>query len=261
MAVKARSLDRVGLNVRDLPMTIAFYEAALGFSASPIEPGDAALLGVRAVRRALLRRGRQCVELTACDPPGAAYPKDSASNDLWFQHCALATDDIAAAYARLRSAAFTAISTNGPQALPGGIVAFKFRDPDGHPLELIQFPASDPATSGGIDHSAISVGDVSRSIAFYAAELGLAERARQVNTGEAQDALDGLHAVTVDVVALAPATAAPHVELLGYRTPQGRSAPMGLLSDIAASRLIFKAEHPAETRILRDPDNHVIIVE
>ena len=102
---------------------------------------------------------------------------------------------------------------------------------------------------------------MARSVAFYAAELGLAERARQVNTGKAQDSLDGLHAVTVDVVALAPATAAPHVELLGYRTPQGRSAPTGLLSDIAASRLIFKAEQPAETRILRDPDNHVIIIE
>ncbi len=259
--MKALRLDRVGLNVTDLPAAIAFYESALGFSASAIEPGDAALLGVQSVRRALLRRGRQCVELTQCDPPGAAYPEASASNDLWFQHCALATGDIAAAYAGLRSAAFTAISTNGPQALPGGIVAFKFRDPDGHPLELIQFPNGDAATAGGIDHSAISVSDVERSIAFYAAELGLTERAWQVNTGPAQDALDGLAGVTVDVVALAPAVAAPHVELLGYRAPRGRSARAGLLSDIATSRLVFKAEGATETSVLRDPDHHVIFVE
>ena len=261
MAVRARSLDRIGLNVRDLPAAIAFYEVALGFSASAVEPGDAKLLGVHAVRRALLRRAAQCVELTECDPPGAPYPEGSVSNDLWFQHCALATSDFPVAYAQLRTAAFTPISDHGPQALPGGIVAFKFRDPDGHPLELIQLPAGDPATSGGIDHSAISVSDVARSVEFYVAELGLVERARQVNTGKSQDLLDGLHAVTVDVVALAPATAAPHVELLGYRTPRGRPAPPGLLSDIATSRLVFKAEHPTETRILRDPDNHVIVVE
>ncbi len=261
MAVKVLLLDRIGLNVRDLPAAIAFYEAALGFSASAIEPGDAKLLGVRALHRTLLRRGGQCLELTACDPPGAPYPEGSASNDFWFQHCALVTSDIAAAYVRLHSAAFTPVSVDGPQALPGGIVAFKFRDPDGHPLELIQFPDGDPATAAGIDHSAIPVSDVARSVAFYASALGLVERARQVNTGPAQDALDGLAGVSVDVVALAPEMAAPHVELLGYRTPQGRPAPPGLLSDIAASRLVFKAEHPTETSILRDPDNHVIIVE
>ena len=259
--MKARSLDRVGLNVRDLSVAVAFYEAALGFSASAVEQGDAKLLGVRSVRRALLRRGGQCLELTACDPPGAPYPEGSASNDLWFQHCALATGDIATAYARLRSAVFTPVSVDGPQTLPGGIVAFKFRDPDGHPLELIQFPDVDPATAAGIDHSAISVSDVARSVAFYASVLGLVERARQVNKGPAQDALDGLAGVSVDVVALAPEVAAPHVELLGYRTPQGRSAPQGLLSDIAASRLIFKAEHPTEASILRDPDGHVCVIE
>ncbi len=38
---------------------------------------------------------------------------------------------------------WTAISTDGPQRLPpssGGVAAFKFRDPDGHPLELLAFP-------------------------------------------------------------------------------------------------------------------------
>ena len=275
----ALRLDRLGLNVSDLPAAIAFYETALGFSAAAIEPGDAALLGVVSVRRAVLRRGRHCVELPQCSPPGgggggglfgvctpgrprrgAAYPDASAGNDLWFQHCALATDDMTASYARLRAAAFTPISRNGPQALPGGIVAFKFRDPDGHPLELIQFPAADPATAGGIDHSAISVGDVGRSVAFYAAELGLTESARQVNTGPAQDALDGLAGVTVDVVALAPEVAAPHVELLSYRTPRGRAGPPRLLSDIATARLVFQAEHAAGKRVLRDPDGHVSVI-
>ena len=254
-------LDRVALNVADLPAAIAFYEKAFGFSASAIAPGDAALLGVQAVRRATLRRGAQCLELTECSPPGAPYPEASASNDLWFQHCALVTDDIATAYARLCTVAFAPISADGPQALPGGIVAFKFRDPDGHPLELIQFPAGDPATAGGIDHSAISVSDVARSVAFYASALGLVERARQVNTGPAQDALDGLHGVTVDVVALAAEVAAPHVELLCYRAPRGRVAAAGHLSDIAASRLVFTGDTVIRPCVLRDPDGHVLVVE
>ena len=47
---------------------------------------------------------------------------------------------------RLSRFPFTTISRNGPEALPGGVVAFKFRGPDGHPLELIQFPWPDPRT-------------------------------------------------------------------------------------------------------------------
>ena len=47
-------------------------------------------------------------------------------------------------YARLSAhAGWTTISTDGPQLLPassGGVTAYKFRDPEGHPLELIAFP-------------------------------------------------------------------------------------------------------------------------
>ena len=44
-----------------------------------------------------------------------------------------------AAYARVRAAGVQPISLNGPETLPernGGVRAFKFRDPDDHPLEL-----------------------------------------------------------------------------------------------------------------------------
>jgi Glyoxalase/Bleomycin resistance protein/Dioxygenase superfamily len=75
------------------------------------------------------------------------------------------------------------ISRYGPQRLLSGIVAFKFRDPD--LLELIQFPRPDLRTEGGIDHSAISVADAERSIAFYAERLGLSLQSRQVNRGPA----------------------------------------------------------------------------
>ncbi len=272
----ALRLDRIGINVSDLAAATAFYIAALGFEASPAVDADsrlAGLIGARALRTVLLRRGQQRLELALVDPPGAPYPADSRSNDLWFQHCALVTDNIEAAHARLSRCPFTPISRRGPQALPGGIVAFKFRDPDGHPLELIQFPRPDPRTEGGIDHSAISVADAERSIAFYSEQLGLSVQSRQVNRGPAQDDLDSLKDVAVDVVALAAASPAPHVELLGYRAPRGRASPMSGLSAIAASRLIFAADaldgrdgvvtlgDGARVCMIRDPDGHALLLE
>ena len=104
-----------------------------------------------------------------------AFSISRSSSPIWRQ-----------AYRRLCSVSgWTAISIDGPQRLPassGGVSAFKFRDPDGHPLELLAFPdgawpahwqaRSNGDLALGIDHSAISVSDSARSIAFYEA-LGL----------------------------------------------------------------------------------------
>ncbi len=272
----ALRLDRISLNVSDLAAATAFYTGALGFEAAPAADADpclANLLGARAMRVVVLRRGRQRLELAMSDPPGASYPADSRSNDLWFQHCALVTDDIAAAHARLARFPFTPISRHGPEALPGGVVAFKFRDPDGHPLELIQFSRPDPETEGGIDHSAISVADAERSIAFYAARLGLSVRSRQVNRGPAQDALDDLIDADVDVVSLAAKSPAPHVELLGYRAPRGRAFLLASPSAISASRLVFATTSldgrdgavtlagGGRACLMQDPDGHALLLE
>lgn len=272
----ALRLDRVSLNVADLAAATAFYVGALGFEAAPAVDADprlAGLLGARTLRVVLLRRGQQCLELAMLDPPGASYPADSHSNDLWFQHCALVTDDIAAAYGRLYRFPFTPISRHGPQALPGGIIAFKFRDTDGHPLELIEFPRPDPRTDVGVDHSALSVADPERSIAFYADRLGLSVQSRQVNRGSAQDALDDLDGVAVDVVSLVAKSPAPHVELLGYRTPRGRASPVARSSAIAASRLVFATDaldswngavtlaDGTRACLIQDPDGHALLLE
>ena len=259
--MRAIRLLRIGLTVHDLGAAESFYTSALGFRRTGDPEPDPVLSSLSGahVRRILLQRGGQALELAQFDPPGAPYPPDRSSNDLWFQHCALVTDDIEAAYASLREHSFTPISRNGPQRLPGGIVAYKFRDPEGHPLELIQFPHPDPATAGGIDHSAIAVADAERSIAFYVQELGLRVQARQVNTGPGQDALDGLADTRVDVVALAAEHPAPHIELLGYRVPQGRPAPPMRPMDIAATRLVL-ASTGASTVLTRDPDGHALLL-
>jgi catechol 2,3-dioxygenase-like lactoylglutathione lyase family enzyme len=274
--MKALRLLRISLTVRDLAAAARFYADALGFGhmerARAADPAVVMLLGARAIRTTLMRRGNQFLELAAFDPPGADYPPDSHSNDMWFQHCALVTADIAAAYIRLNRYPHSAISRNGPQALPDRSVAFKFRDPEGHPLELIQFPKPDAATEAGIDHSAIVVADAERSIAFYADVLNLSVRARQVNQGPAQDNMDALGGTEVDVVGLAPAQPAPHVELLAYRHPRGRAAARMRPADIAASRLVFAVDRLAEdldqcvlrngTRAasMHDPDGHALLL-
>ncbi len=242
-------LMRISRTVSELDQAIAFYVGALDFrvidEATHAETGWGELMGIVGARgqSATLRLGQQEIELVAFDPPGEQYPAQSSSADVWFQHVAIVVSDMAAAYARLGGYAFGPISEGGPQRLPptsGSVSAYKFRDPDGHPLELLQFPpgsGDDIWQEGktvflGIDHSAIAVADVERSIDFYTRVLGLRLAARSDCTFES----------LVDVVALQPARSGPpHVELLGYRKPKGRSIPSHTqANDIAADRLVFQ---------------------
>jgi catechol 2,3-dioxygenase-like lactoylglutathione lyase family enzyme len=91
-----------------------------------------------------LRLGGQSLELMSFAQPGAPYPTGIAGTDTRFQHFAIVVGDVAAAYGRLlQCSGWTPITQAGPQRLPessGGVCAFKFRDPEGHPLELLAFP-------------------------------------------------------------------------------------------------------------------------
>lgn len=305
----ALRLLRVGLTVPDLARTAAFYVEALGFaaaeSAREAPPGLAGALGLEDARITLqrLRLGTQEIELAEFDPPGQPYPVASTSYDLWFQHIAIVVGDMAAAHARVVAhGGAAAITQGGPQRLPpssGGVTAWKFRDPDGHPLELIAFPPGGGpeawrhiarnALTLGIDHSAISVADAGRSAAFYEGVLGFSRGSRQVNRGPEQERLDAAPGAVVDVVALDPAAApTPHIELLGYRVPRGRPIPPGggHANDVAASRLVLQVEGvdalaevlggqerlrlvsprvaalPDGTRaaLARDPDGHLLLL-
>ena len=274
--MKARAILGFSLTVADLAAAEAFYVDALGFSAlGPARTSDpvlAKLLGASGVRILRLQRGKQFLELAAFSPPGAPYPAGGRSNDLLFQHLALTTDDVAVAIRRLDGTRHVAISRHGAQRLPGGIVAYKFRDPEGHPLEFIGFPNPNPLTACGIDHTAISVADIKASTGFYTDALGLTVTSRQENAGPAQDALDGLDATLVDVVGLAPERPGPHLELLGYRNPRGCRAEKLQPADIAASRLVVLVDdlsgqpdtvtlsEGTRAALIRDPDGHSLVL-
>ena len=270
---KVERLARFALITPDAAGLSRFYRRALGFCAksdcAPPEGG---------AHRVTLALGHEIVELLQFDSPGRPYPAAALSSDLCFQHFAIVVADMALAYRQLCSVdGWTAISTAGPQLLPpssGGVTAFKFRDPDGHPLELLAFddgkspvhwkarPKDDLFL--GIDHSAISVSDSIRSIAFYEA-LGLRVASRSLNSGDAQARLDGIPAPQVEVTALAPPQATPHLELLCYR-PATRDRKIAVRNnDVAATRLIFaldpaSAEDPARRQTLIDPDGHHLVI-
>lgn len=298
------AIRRIALTVRDLEGTAAFYRDALGFSrlATIRHEGTAfarltGLPGARATA-AVMQLGAEEIELVAFEPAGRAYPADSTAADPLFQHFAIVVADMAAAYANLvRHPGHSAISTGGPQHLPpntGGVTAYKFRDPEGHPLELSQLPPGigadrwhHPGRHGclGIDHSAVGVASTARAVAFYTGVLGMAVTARLTNRGAEQDRLDGLHAEGVRITVIEPGRPnGPHLELLDYGAAARPATPSPLRADdVAATRLVLEAadlpglvgrlvaaggsfvsqrgmrtEAPPDAVVVRDPDGHLL---
>lgn len=247
------------------PERLAGFYRAIGFAVGEtvaIAAEELAVLGIAGAGwRLALSLGPSRIELDRFEPAGQAYPRDATAADLAFQHLALITDDAEAAWARARAAGAMPISRHGAVTLPpaaGGVTAVKFRDPEGHPLEFLRFPPG--ARAGwpgrgvlGIDHSALSVADADRSRRFYGRH-GLTEGDRSLNHGTAQDALDGLDGVAVDVVPMRPPEQTPHVELLAYRRPAGRPSPSLAVNDVAATRIVWRSDAEA---LVRDPDGHL----
>jgi len=203
---------------------------------------------LRALRLAL---GGETLELVqALAPAGRPIPPDLRSDDLAFQHVAIVVADMDAAWARVRAAGVRPISP-APQTLPAsipaaaGIRAAYFRDPDGHPLELIWYPPGkgDPRWQQGppgrlflgIDHTALAVDDTERSLAFWRDALGLRVAGASENAGAEQERLNGVPGARVRITGLR-ATAGPGVEFLDYLAPAGgRPIP----ADLRAQDLLF----------------------
>ena len=271
-------LAYIGMTTPDAAGLCQFYERALGFrllTAGRLSGLDAAAGGAY---RVTLGLGHEVIELLQFDRPGRFYPTAASTSDLRFQHFAIVVADMTTAYQRLCSVGgWSPISIDGPQRLPpssGGVEAFKFRDPDGHPLELLGFPQqhmpqywkaySKAELFLGIDHSAISVSDSQRSIAFYQA-LGLRVASRSLNNGCEQALLDGLSDPDVEVTALDPPQPTPHLELLCYRSAMHDGGAALRPNDVATTRVVFESgglpdADAAGQQTLTDPDGHHIVI-
>ena len=122
----------------------------------------------------------------------------------------------------------------------GGIKAFYFKDPDGHALEILQFPPGkgDPKWQRpsdklflGIDHTAIVVRDTEASLRFYRDLLGLRVAGESENYGPEQERLNNVFGARLRITALR-AAAGPGIEFLEYLAPRdGRPYPTGSRSN------------------------------
>ena len=303
----ARAVDAVGFTVSDMDRAVEFYSGVLTFEkVSDVEvAGDAfehlqGVFGARA-RVVRMRLGDEQIELTEyLAPRGRPIPVDSRSQDRWFQHVAIIVSDIDKAYAVLRAHKVQHAST-GPQRLPdwnpsaGGIEAFYFKDPDGHTLEILEFPKEKGLAKWhrpsdrlflGIDHTAIVSGSTDASLAFYRDVLGMTIAGMSENYGMEQEHLNNVFGARLRITALR-AAAGPGVELLEYLAPtDGRPYPaderandlvhwqtiVGTADAVGAERALRHARarfvspgvvalgDTARSAVVRDPDGHAVLV-
>jgi catechol 2,3-dioxygenase-like lactoylglutathione lyase family enzyme len=247
------AVEAIGITVSDMDRSVAFYTSVLTFE----RVGDdelsgrsfelqSGVFGARA-RRVMLRLGGERLQLTEfLTPRGRPIPDDIRPNDASFQHVAIIVSDMAAAYSRLRAAGVQYASTD-PQRLPdwnvnaGGIQAFYFRDPDGHFLEVLQFPPEKGLEMWhrreplflGIDHTAIVSSDTDRSLTLYRDRLGMRVAGESENYDIEQEHLNGVFGARLRITTLRAASG-PGIELLEYLAPRsGRPAS----PDVAANDL------------------------
>jgi catechol 2,3-dioxygenase-like lactoylglutathione lyase family enzyme len=237
------------MTVSDMDRALDFYTRVLTFEKISDQElaGDEierlyGIFGAR-IRVARLRLGDESIELTEfLVPKGRPIPVDSRSNDRWFQHIAIIVSDMDHAYTVLRQNRVDFAST-GPQRLPNwnpnaaGIRAFYFKDPDGHPLEILWFPEGKGLAKWhhktdrlflGIDHPAIVVSDTDAALKFYRDTLGLRVAGTSDNYGPEQAHLNLVQGAHLRITSLR-AVDGPGIEFLEYLMPNdGRPAPSDL---------------------------------
>lgn len=276
----------IRIPVTSLEGAIAFYTSVLSFR--QISETAAAEGPFGPSRQARLQLGGEVIELVEyAARPGRPIPADSAGHDQWFQHLAIVVSDMAQAYQQLCQNKVQ-MTSSVPQTIPqsnpaaGGVKAVYFKDPDGHPLELIEFPPDKGDAKWrhgeqlflGIDHTAIVVFQTEASLAFYRDHLGLSLQAESKNVGPEQENLSGVPGAVVRVSSL-KAKAGPGVELLEYLSPpDGRSRPANTqpndlwawqialaVADPAAvcrQLKVAAADAPSPEQLLQDPDGHLV---
>lgn len=276
--IKVQRIRAISSTVSNIERSLYFYIKAFSFKLVSDLTFDGSyyskLEGIQhtPIRIVTLRLGDEKIELREyLDVAGEPIPIDSQSNDLWFQHLAIVVRDIDRAYNHLKTLAFEPISS-GLQTLPNGIRAFKFKDPDGHDLEIIWFPPDQSKNKWqqntedlylGIDHSAITVANTKQSLEFYRDLLGMEVEESNINSGEIQAHLDGLSEAKVRVTSLRPQQGGLGIELLDYIVPgTGRLSKNWRSYDIANMQVqLVISNIEAAVNILRENEVEIISPE
>jgi catechol 2,3-dioxygenase-like lactoylglutathione lyase family enzyme len=242
-----KSVDAIGMTVADMDRSVEFFTKVLSFEKiTDVEVYGSeyeklqGLFGLR-IRVVCLKLGNELIELTQyLAPEGRPIPPGWRSHDHDFQHIAIVVSDMDKAYQQLRNHKVRHAST-APQTIPvtnkaaAGIRAFYFKDPDGHNLEIINFPPGkgDPRWQRnndklflGIDHSAIVVSNTQSSLKYYRDLLGMKLAGESFNDGTEQEHLNNVAGARLHISGL-KAAAGPGIEFLEYLTPRdGRPAPV-----------------------------------
>jgi len=291
---------------------VEFYSRVLGFKkvrdtevAGETYENLEGVFGVR-MRVVRLQLGDEFIELTEyLAPKGRPIPAGARSNDRSFQHIAIIVSDMDKAYAWLRQNKVE-YASSGPQRLPdwnstaAGIKAFYFKDPDGHPLEILQFPPGKGAEKWhrpsdklflGIDHTAIVVSNTEESLRFYRDLLGMRVVSESENHGTEQEHLNNVFGARLRITSLR-AGSGPGIELLEYLSPRdGRPFPVDehandvihrqtvlvtmsadeAVRDLSSAKVNFVSSCVIAHRmdeldysrafIVRDPDGHAVEIE
>ncbi len=241
------NIEYVGMTVANLEQSEKFYTEVLSFQkiADTEVWGEdwSKLQGVFGLRMRVVQMqlGDEIISLMEyLTAGGRPIPVDSRSNDRWFQHFAIVVTDIDKAYEHLRQYRVKHSSTS-PQQLPewnkklGGVKAFQFKDPDGHNLELIEFPPDKADKKWlqktnklflGIDHSAVVVKDAEASFALYRDRLNLELMLQAQNYGTEFEHITGTFGSRVQVNSM-KGSQGIGFELLEYIAPvTGRDMPV-----------------------------------
>jgi len=244
-AQSVNAVSSVSITVSSMDDALAFYTKILPFEKDTLfalkDKNIQQLFNIQdtslTIEIARLHLGEEQIELMefhSKSDSGCKIPTNSHSNDLWFQHIAIVVSDMQKAYQQLLENDVIHVSSS-PQTLPdylpaaAGISAFYFRDPDGHNLELINFPKGkgNPKWQDkgdklflGIDHTAIGIESTKASLKFYKDLIGLDIAGNSENYGTEQEHLNQVFGAHLKITGL-KAESGIGLEFLDYIAPPG----------------------------------------
>ena len=144
MELAFRDFSHITVRVSDIERALAFYCDGLGLSVIfDLKLEGAGLEAVTGTRGASGRmigllvpgRGRVCIELLGFEQPKSERPP--AGRFAGYSNISLSVDDLDAAY---EACIARGLRPHQKPVEVGGVKMFFLADPDGTPIELIQFP-------------------------------------------------------------------------------------------------------------------------